>query len=53
MANRALAGEEVPYSISELNEIITKINESYVDGDCNSANIGLLETGGVNPSFGS
>ncbi len=43
MANRALAGEEVPYSISELNEIITKINESYVDGNCNNANMGLLE----------
>ncbi len=50
MGNRALAGEEVPYSISELNEIITKINESYVDGNCNNANLGLLEIGGTGSS---
>ncbi len=47
MANRALAGEDVPYTISELNEIVSLINESYVDGDCDRANIGLLEF--INP----
>jgi len=50
MANRALAGEDVPYSISELNEIVSKINESYVDGDCDNANIGLLELNSTGPS---
>ncbi len=49
MANRALAGEDVPYSISDLNEIVSQINESHVDGDCDTANIGLLEFSGSGP----
>ncbi len=33
-ANKVLSGEASEYSVDQLNEAITKINESYVDGDC-------------------
>ncbi len=49
IANRALGGEDVGYSISELNQIISGINESFVDGNCDS-NF-LLTTPTPSPRF--
>ncbi len=36
LANRALSGSKTGYSISELNEALSIINENYVDGEINN-----------------
>lgn len=42
IANRALSGEETGYSLSEINNTVSRINESFVDGNCGS-NTGFLK----------
>lgn len=41
IANRALAGEDTGYSLSAINVAVSRINESFIDGNC-GANTGFL-----------